>query len=82
MILANISITTAGIIESTIIYGIVHTIWMFINKALKHLETDAGQIITIHVKDGHHARLSKCIKEGCIRFGIELDSPHQEEIHN
>lgn len=75
----EITITVGQVIESTIIYGFVHTFWTCLKWGMRHLETDAGQIIDTHVKEGHHNRLQYCFEGGCARLGIELNSPHQAE---
>lgn len=63
-----INITVAEIITSVILYGLVHGIWTGIKWGLKHLETEAGQIIEVHVKNGHSARLKHCTEDGCIKL--------------
>lgn len=78
MSLPEITITTGQVIESTIIYGCVHTIWTCIKWGIKHLETDTGRIINRHVKDGHHKRLTRCFEASCIKLRTVSGSPHQE----
>jgi hypothetical protein len=77
MSLPDITITAASVIESTIIYGFVHTFWMIIKWCLKYLSTDAGRIIDTHVKDGHHTRLEHCVEGACVRLETALDSLHR-----
>lgn len=78
MSLPEITITTGQVIESTIMFGIIHAIWACIKWGLKHLETDTGRIIDKHVKDGHHQRLTHCFEAGCIKLRIAGGSPHRE----
>lgn len=75
--MTDIHITTGAVITSTVIYGIVHAIWTGLKWGLRHLESDTGRIIEVHVKDGHHKRLTHCFEGGCARLGIGLDYPHR-----
>lgn len=77
--MSDINITTGAVITSTVIYGIVHAIWSGIKWGLRHLQTDTGQIINKHVKDGHHVRLTKCYQDACAKLGTGPNYPHQVE---
>lgn len=85
MSLPEVTITVGQVVESTIIYGFVHTFWMCTKWGLRHLESDTGRIIDQHVKAGHHARLQYCFEGTCKKLGVsltpgtELDSLHQVE---
>lgn len=75
MIFAAINITATGVIESSIVYGIVHAIWTCIKWGFKHLETESGRIIQAHVKNGHKARFKHCFEDDCAiqpALGTEL----------
>jgi hypothetical protein len=73
----GLDITIRLIIESTILYGIVHGNWKLIKWSIKYLQTDSVKIINQHVKDGHNSRLKHCVKNSCFILGTALDSSHQ-----
>lgn len=75
----EITISVGQVIESTIIYGFVHTFWMCLKWGFRYLETDTGQIINSHVKNKHKARLVRCLEGNCTRLETAGDFPHQEE---
>lgn len=88
-----INITATGVIESTIMYGVVHGIWLgikwFIGRAEKELKKEVrrerNRIIHSHVKTGHGGRLKHCVDEACLSLrrraqepATELPGPHTE----
>lgn len=81
MIFADINITGTGVVESTIVYGIVHSIWTGIKWGLKHLETEAGQVIHAHVKNNHRVRFKHCFEDSCAIPGTAPDLIRQAEQH-
>lgn len=64
-----INISAATVIESTLMYGIVHGIWLLIRKvskeAYKRARTQRDHIIRMHVKGGHEGRLKHCVDDAC-----------------
>jgi hypothetical protein len=84
-----INITPAGVIESTLMYGIVHGVWLLLKKiaraGYKELRAERDRIIHNHVKAGHEGRLKHCIDEACISLRMparesvqEVPAPHIE----
>lgn len=73
-----INITPTGVIESTIMYGIVHGVWLLIKNftktAYKEARAERNRIIKRHVKTGHEGRLKHCIDEAC----LSLRKPAQQ----
>lgn len=69
----SINITPVGVIESTIMYGIVHAIWLAIKwfagrlkkEAKKAARRERNRIIHRHVKTGHEGRLKHCDDNDC-----------------
>lgn len=59
-----INLTPTSVIESTIMYGIVHGIWsiskMVVNRFGKEVREERDRIIHRHVKAGHECRLREC----------------------
>lgn len=80
MSIPEVTITVGQVIESTIIYGFVHTFWMCTKWGLRHLETDTGQIIDAHVKNKHKTRLVRCLEGNCIRLETGSSYPRQAEL--
>lgn len=76
-----INITAATVIESTIMYGLVHGIWLLIKNAAKTAYKEArrerNRIIRAHVKAGHESRLKHCVDEAC--FSLRTPVPAQVE---
>jgi hypothetical protein len=64
-----IHLTANEIATATILYGIVHGIWMII----RHLETQTGRIIKAHVKNGHRSRFEQCGEESCALTTLETE---------
>lgn len=68
-----LNITTTGIVESTIIFGIVHTIWLVIKYVAKvvwklvvdEVRRERNRIIKHHVKAGHDSPLKHCMDVAC-----------------
>jgi hypothetical protein len=67
-----INITPAGVVESTIMYGVVHTFWMLIKKlggfTYKEVRIERNKIIGHHVKAGHKSRLKHCPDLICLKL--------------
>ena len=65
-----INITPAGVIESTIMYGIVHGVWTVAKRlgfaAYKEVRAERNRIIKRHVKAGHESRLKHCPDLVCL----------------
>lgn len=78
-----VNITPGAIIESTIIYGIVHGIWTCIKICLKKVEDEArrerNRIIRHHVKTGHNRRFKHCLDGECSSLR-NLGLPGQPEL--
>lgn len=76
-----INITPAGVIESTLMYGIVHGVWLLLKKigktAYKEVRAERDRIIHNHVKSGHEGRLKHCIDEACL--SLRKPVPAQQE---
>jgi hypothetical protein len=64
-----INITPAGVLESTIMYGIVHGVWLVGKKlgviTYKEVRAERNRIIHRHVKTGHETRLKQCPDDEC-----------------
>lgn len=45
----------------------------------RQLKTDAGKVISKHIKEGHKDPLKHCYVKDCIKLGTELGSPRQAE---
>lgn len=77
-----INITPAGVIESTIMYGVVHGIWLIIKRGAKEAYREArkerNRIIRHHVKTGHEGRLKHCIDEACLSLRMPVRQVQQE----
>jgi hypothetical protein len=80
----TINITPVGVIESTLMYGIVHAIWIVIKWFGKRLEKEVrqerNQIIKTHVKTGHEGRLKHCVDEACISLRRPVQSPVPPQV--
>jgi hypothetical protein len=83
-----INITPGGVIESTIMYGVVHGIWQIIKKmsraALVEARRERNRIIHMHVKTGHEGRLKHCVDEACASLRKPAPVQHlelPEELH-
>jgi hypothetical protein len=85
-----INITPAGVIESTVMYGVVHGIWLgikwFIHRAEKELKKEMrrerNRIIHNHVKTGHEGRLKHCVDEACLKLRRPVQPlPEQPGLH-
>jgi hypothetical protein len=64
-----INLTLQEVMTATVLYGIVHGIWV----VARHLETETGRIIKSHVKSGHKAHFKECKEDSCaMAVGIEL----------
>ena len=67
-----INITPAGVIESTLMYGIVHGVWLIIKRlgkeAYREARIERDKIIHAHVKAGHKSRLKHCVDDACINL--------------
>jgi hypothetical protein len=78
-----VNITPGAIIESTIIYGIVHGIWSCIKVCLKKAEDEArrerNRIIKHHVKTGHSSRFKHCLDGNCSSLQ-NLGLPEQQGL--
>lgn len=76
-----INITPGGVIESTIMYGVVHGIWLLIKKftkaAYREARLERDRIIHNHVKTGHKGRLKHCVDEACL--SLRKPGPVQQE---
>lgn len=77
-----INITPAGIIESTIMYGVVHGIWLLLKggakSAYREARRERNKIIKRHVKAGHESRLKHCVDELC--FSLRKPAPSQPTV--
>lgn len=75
-----INITPTGVIESTVMYGIVHGIWIVGKRlgaaAYKEARAERNRIIHNHVKTGHEGRLKHCIDEACLSLRKPI---HQQQ---
>lgn len=74
MTISDISITAGGVIESTIIYGIVHGIWVIIKWLIKQVEHKTAEEIRAHVKNGHNTRFKYCLEGSCAKLQTGIDS--------
>jgi hypothetical protein len=67
-----INLTAGGVLESTIMYGVVHGIWVGIrwitNRSAAELRRERNRIIHHHVKNGHDDRLKHCKADACIKL--------------
>lgn len=72
------------ILESTVIYGIVHLIWYCIKTIFNWLQhelreevrQERNRIINRHVKTGHDSRLKHCLDSECSSLqNLEPRSP-------
>lgn len=81
------NITPLGVIESTLMYGIVHTIWKiikyFANRLERETRAERNRIIQWHVKGGHNGRLKSCTDPQCLRLRTpEFESVQAEHYHS
>jgi hypothetical protein len=84
-----INITAATVVESTLMYGIVHGIWLLIKNAAKTAYKEArrerNRIIRAHVKAGHESRLKHCIDDACLTLRkpvpVRQTEPELEALH-
>lgn len=60
-----IHLTLENIITSTVLYGIVHSIYRALKYVLDYLKTESGQVIEAHAKSGHRARFEECVDGSC-----------------
>lgn len=79
-----INITPINVIESTIMYGIVHGIWVILKMVYRKLEREArserNRIIKRHVKAGHGDRLKLCPDPDCLSLRNPVLSPQVSEV--
>lgn len=83
-----INVTPTGVVESTIMYGIVHAIWsgvkIVFKLGVKEVRAERNRIIHNHVKAGHEGRLKHCIDEACLslrRPALVQQQPEQPGPH-
>lgn len=79
------NITPLNVLESTLMYGIVHSIWKILkylfNKAEKETRAERNRIIQRHVKAGHKGRLKECLDEACLSLRTpELVQPEHYHL--
>ena len=76
-----INITPTGVLESTLMYGIVHGVWLVLKKFTKlaydEARAERNRIIHSHVKSGHKGRLKHCIDDACA--SLRKPAPGQQE---
>lgn len=76
-----INITPTGVLESTIMYGVVHAIWKGIkwcaSAAYREARKERNRIIHNHVKTGHEGRLKHCIDEACLSLRMPVRQVQQ-----
>jgi hypothetical protein len=64
-----ITLTPTSIINSTILFGIIHLIYWSVKRfsvyALKEIGEERAKIIRRHKKDGHESRLKYCDHPDC-----------------
>jgi hypothetical protein len=79
-----INITPAGVIESTIMYGVVHGIWLLLKKgahaAYKEARAERNRIIHSHVKTGHEGRLKHCLDEACLSLRMPVRHSQEQQV--
>lgn len=65
-----INITPTGVVESTIMYGVVHAIWsgakIIFRQAEKEMRLERNRIIHRHVKSGHKGHPLHCFDDVCL----------------
>lgn len=80
-----INITPTGVIESTLMYGIVHGIWLLAKRvtkaAYKEVRLERNRIIHNHVKTGHEGRLKHCIDEACLSLRRPVHQQEPKALH-
>lgn len=80
-----INVTPTGVLESTIMYGIVHAIWsgvkIVFKIGIKEARAERNRIIKRHVKGGHEDRLKHCIDEGCFSLRKPVQNREPQAFH-